>query len=77
METVTIPKKEYQNLIKRQEKVEIELDTVKKILRYEVDEKQIKPAVLKRWEKISRDLDKDNGHSFYSLKDMKEWLQNL
>lgn len=77
MEIVTIPKKEYQILVKRQEKIEAELDMVKKILRYETDEKQIKPAVLKRWEKISRDLDKSSGRSFSSLKDMKKWLQNL
>lgn len=77
METVTIPKKEYLNLIKRQEKIEVELDTVKKILRYETDEKQIKPAVLKQWEKISHELDKGRSHSFSSLKDMKKWLQNL
>ena len=77
METVTIPKKEYQGLIKRQEKIEAELDIVKKILHYETDEKQIKPAVLKRWEKISRDMDKNRGRSFSSLKDMKKWLQNL
>lgn len=77
MSTATITKKEYTHLLKRQEKIEEELDVVKKILRAEAEEVHIKPTVLKRWERISRDLDRGKGRSFSSLKEMRGWLKSL
>ncbi len=76
MTTVTIPKKEYQGIIHRQSLIERELAFLKKKL-VDFDEKNIKPSVLLRWERISRDLDQDRGQAFSSLKDMKKWLKNL
>lgn len=77
MATVTITKKEYGILLKRQEKIEEELDIMKKALLIESDEGKIYPSVLKRWEKISRGLDYGKGRSFVSAKDMKKWLKSL
>lgn len=73
----TITQKEYQNLVKRQEKVEEDLNIMKKILWIESKEDQIKPSVLKKWEKISRDMDLGRGRSFTSVSEMKKWLKNL
>lgn len=77
MNTVTIPQKEYRMLMQRQEKVERELDLLKKIIRKEMQEEQIRPSILKRWEGISRDLDHGKGHSFSGAKEMRKWLKNL
>lgn len=76
MNTITIPKKEYQNILQRQAFIEKELSLLKKNF-IDFDEKNIKPSALRHWEHISRDLDKGNGHSFSSLKEMKEWLNSF
>ena len=76
MVTVTIPKKQYQNIIQRQSLLEKEMGALRKIL-FELDEINIKPSALRRWERISRDLDRGLGRSFSSFKGMKEWLKNL
>jgi len=73
----TITQKEYKNIILRQEKIEGDLDILKKIVQAEIREEQIRPAVLKRWERISDDLDAGKGRSFHSAKEMKKWLKNV
>lgn len=76
MTTITIPKKEYQNIIQRQSFIEKEMAFLRKTL-FELDEVNIKPSVLRRWERISRELDRGQGRSFSSFKGMKEWLKRL
>ena len=76
MATITIPKKEYQNIIQRQSLLEKEMGFLRKTL-FELDEINIKPSVLRRWERISRELDRGQGRSFSSFRGMKEWLRNL
>ena len=73
----TITQKEYKNIILRQDKIEEELDILKKIMKTEIGEEQIRPVVLKRWERISRDLDQGKGRRFSSLGEMRRWLKNL
>jgi len=42
------------------------------------DESNIKPSVLKRWERISRDMDRGKAaRAFNSVQEMKKWLKNL
>jgi len=65
MTTIIIPKKEYQNIIQRQSFIEKELAFLKKSL-LELDEVNIKPSVLRRWERISRELDQGKGRAFSS-----------
>ncbi|MBI3420877.1 MAG: hypothetical protein HY006_02335 [Candidatus Sungbacteria bacterium] len=77
MQTITIPKKEYQGIVRRQAKIEQELRAVRKVLRREIDEAEIRPAVLSRWEKISRDLDDGKGLAFSSVSKMRDWLKSL
>ena len=75
MSVLTMPK-EYKYLVKRQEKMEVELDFLKKIVLAD-EEKFIRPSVLKKWEKISKDMDKGKGLFFDSVTDMKNWMKNL
>lgn len=65
MTTIIIPKKEYQNIIQRQSFIEKELAFLKKSL-LELDEVNIKPSVLRRWERISGELDQGKGRAFSS-----------
>ena len=73
----TITQKEFKHLVRRQGRVEQELEILKKIVRQEVDETQIRPLVLKRWERISRDLDLGKGRAFDSALAMRSWLKRL
>lgn len=77
METLTIPKKEYRHLLRRQVKIEEDIRVVKEVLRNEINGENIQPATLKRWERISSDLDAGKGRIFSSLRDMRLWLRNL
>ena len=74
---LTITQKDYQRLLRRQDKIEAELNLVKKVVHEQVEEERIHPKILKRWERISRDLDRGKGRSFSSLFEMKRWLKNL
>jgi len=76
MNTITIPKKEYQNIIQRQSFIEKEMAFLKKSF-LEFNEVNIKPSVLQRWERISRELDRGHGRSFFSVEEMKEWLRKI
>jgi len=71
-----ITEREYKNLVQRQAKVEGDLNILKKIVLLEAEEENIRPVVLRRWEKISRDLDRGRG-SFDSAKEVKKWLKHL
>ena len=67
---------EYRKLIRRQERVEKDLSLLKEVVRREAEE-WINPAMLKRWERISHDLDQGKGRRFSSLGEMRRWLKNL
>ncbi len=73
----TITQKEYRILVERQKKVELELGVLKKVVLDDADEDRIRPARLRKWEKISRDLDHGKGRSFSSTQKMKAWLKSL
>ena len=75
MSTVIAPK-EYKNLLKRQNKIEAELGFLKKMVFWD-DEKFIRPSILKKWEKISHDMDQGRGRFFDSVSEMKSWLKNM
>ncbi|MFY9462889.1 MAG: hypothetical protein WAP52_01750 [Candidatus Sungiibacteriota bacterium] len=77
MQTLTIPKKEYDHLLRRQAKIEEEMRVVKEVLRNEINGESIRPAILKRWERISSGLDAGKGRVFSSLRDMQSWLRSL
>ena len=72
----TITQTEYKKLVQRQERVEKELHTLKDAVRRETEE-YINPLMVKRWERISNDLDGGSGRVFSSVKKMNQWLKNL
>lgn len=72
-----ITQKEFKHLVRRQGRIEQELEILKKIVRQEVDETWIRPAILKRWEQISRGLDGGKGRVFSSAVEMRNWLKHL
>ena len=77
MNTIIIPKKEYYTLVNRQERMEEELVVLKTMVRAEIDEGYIRPSILRRWERISRDLDRGKGRVFKSAREMHEWLKKI
>lgn len=76
MTTITIPKKEYQHITRRQILLEKELSFLKKVV-FATEEDFIRGAMLRRWEQVSRSLDQGAGRSFASMKEMKQWLKKL
>lgn len=77
MLTISIPKIEYNNLLERQKRFEEELRVLKMMIQDEVDESRIRPSVLRRWDRISHDLDKGKGLVFSSAKEALLWLKNI
>lgn len=77
MATITVPKKELQDFIKRQSVIEQKLDMLKRIMEDEIGEAYIRPSALRRWERISRDLDSGKGRIFHSVNQMRQWLKDL
>ncbi|MBI3627272.1 MAG: hypothetical protein HY220_00775 [Candidatus Sungbacteria bacterium] len=72
-----ITSQEYKHLVRRQERIERELGVLREVVKQEAGEALIRPAVLKRWEKISRDLDHGKGRTFSSPAKMRQWLKRL
>ncbi|KKT42053.1 hypothetical protein A2W54_03400 [Candidatus Giovannonibacteria bacterium RIFCSPHIGHO2_02_43_13] len=73
----TMIQKGYKEILRRQNKLEMELALIKKTVLAN-DESNIKPSVLKRWERISRDMDRGKAaRAFNSVQEMKKWLKNL
>ena len=78
MPVSSVTKKEYRKLLRRQEKTERDIVVLKKAVQFELlDEKNINPARLKRWERISRDMDHGKGKTFSSVTAMRQWLKKL
>ena len=73
----TITQKEYHALLKRQDHIERILDGIREWVRAAIDEDAIPPSVLRRWERISKDMDEGRGRSFNSHQTMKQWLARL
>lgn len=77
MNTITLPRQTYKTLLKRQERTEKELETVKDLIKMYIEDLPVRPAALKRWERISRNMDRGKGRSFTSLEEMKKWFARL
>lgn len=73
----TITSQEYKYLVRRQERIEKEIRVLREVVNQEAGEALIRPAVLKRWERISRDLDRGKGRAFSSPAEMRRWLKRL
>lgn len=64
-------------MVRRQERIEHELGVLREVVKQEAGETLIRPAILKRWELISRDVDQGKGRAFKSVKEMRNWLKKL
>ena len=77
MNVITMPRKQYDTLVQRQERVEEELSLLREVVREQAKDDFIRPSVLKRWESISRDLDNGKGRVFESQAAVKAWFKKL
>lgn len=77
MNLITLPQKQYKTLIRRQEQVERELTILKEVVKEQAEDDLIRFSALKKWERISRDLDRGKGRVFKSQKEVKAWFRNL
>jgi hypothetical protein len=76
MTTITIPKKEYQDVIRGQRDILSRLDFLQKVV-IETSRDEIDPRVILRLEKISSNLDKGKGKRFSSITSFKNYLKKL
>ena len=72
-----ITQKGYKHLIQRQARVEREVEILRQLVERQADEANVRPAVLKRWERISQDLDRGKGRRFTSARAARAWLKRL
>ena len=77
MNTTTLQKKEYKDLVRRQSRVEKELAMLSEVIKQQAEDGLIRLSTLKKWERISRDLDRGGGRIFNSRKEVKSWFKNL
>lgn len=76
MGTITIPKTEYQNIIKSQVKLSRRLDLMQKMISEFITD-EISPEYVKKLNRISAQMDKGEGIRFSNPKEMKKYLSNL
>jgi len=70
-------KQEIKEILRRQDKLEEAFEALKKIVDSEYDEDRIKPSALKKWDKISRDMDNGKGTFFNSPEEARKWLRHF
>ncbi len=73
MTTITIPIKEYKQSIQMQKSILSRLNLLQKVV-FESSKDEIDSSVLKRYEKISTDLDNGKGKKFSSFSSFKKYL---
>lgn len=76
MTTITIPIKEYKQSIELQKSILSRLDLLQKVV-FENSKDEIDSSVLRRFEKISFDLDNGKGKKFPSVSLFKSYLKDL
>jgi len=76
MTTITIPIKEYKQSIQMQKNILSRLDLLQKVV-FESSKDEIVPNIMKRFEKISIDLDNNKGKKFSSISSFKNYLRDL
>ena len=75
MNTITIPKTEYRKLVQTQKELMSQFEKLEKIIKE--SEPEIRPSVLRRWERISKEMDKSRSIRFKSVKEVKDFFRNL
>lgn len=72
-----IPKTEYKKMLQSQEKMQSQIEDLRKFVIETMRKEEVSPSVIKRLEKISRSLDKGKGKSFNSTPSFKSYLRCL
>lgn len=76
MTVITIPKKEYTELKKKQAQTEQQVALLRKIVE-QLTRDEVKPAYLKKLERQSAALDAGKGKRFDTLKQFRSYLAAL
>lgn len=77
MKSGTVTKREYETLVARQRRLEQEISLLKEIVQTDLEGERIRPEVIRRLDRLSRELDGGKGRSFSSLAEMRRWLKRL
>ena len=78
MQTATITKTEYKKILKNQEELSSRLNDLQKIVfKVARQEREVKPSVIKRWEKKMKEADQGKGKRFDSLSSFRLYLKAL
>lgn len=83
MQTITIPKTEYKKILEKQRALQFQVwDLRKKIRRSSSnkdkwDNRELRPAAIKRIEKASREIQEGKGKFFKSAKEAIAFLDSL
>lgn len=76
MNSKTITQTEYKKLLEDQKELRSNVGELKKII-LEVASEELKPSVIKRLERRSRDIDRGKGKRFNNLTSLKSYLARL
>ena len=76
MTTITIPKTEYKEIIKTQEKLSQKLDLIQRMI-IELIRDEINSQYSKKINRLSQEIDQGKGIKFSNLREMKKYLNSL
>lgn len=76
MNMITLPKSTYNEILKRQARVEVAVAKLYQRVE-ELNEDELKPSVLKRIEKHSRLLDEGKGIKLKNMKEYRAYMKSL
>ena len=76
MQTVTVPKIEYKRLIEDHKMLKFQMMKLEQFV-LESTRDDVKPTVVKRLERLSREIDQGKGKFFKSWKDTRAYLDKL
>lgn len=76
MNTISIPIKEYKQTIRTQKDILSRLDLLQAII-IENSKDEVNTSTMKRFEKISLNLDKGNAKNFSSISSFRKYLKDL
>ena len=74
--TATITKTEYKKILKNQDELSSRLNDLQRVV-LEIAQEEVRPSVLRRWEKRMLDADQGKGRRFNNLSSFQKYLRAL
>lgn len=71
-----ITKKEYRHLVRRQEKIEMQVSNLFRIVQRELAD-EVTDEYRKKLDRWSKEMDEGAGRKFFDVKEMKKYLRSL